>query len=90
MASITLKNVPEAVLVGLRAVAEAERRSLNQQAIVLLEEALDKQSPHVSRQVQEQVRAWRELAGQWVSDRSVEAETAGLRSRRVRGRKVGL
>lgn len=40
MAAITLKGVPEDVMERLRALADAERRSLNQQAILLLERAL--------------------------------------------------
>ncbi|MDZ4701025.1 MAG: Arc family DNA-binding protein [Rhodothermales bacterium] len=40
MASLTLKGIPPAVLEQLRKVAQEERRSLNQQAILLLERAL--------------------------------------------------
>lgn len=38
--SITLKNVPELVYARLKAMAEENRRSLNSQAIVCLEQAL--------------------------------------------------
>lgn len=41
MASLTLKGIPDRLLQRLRERAEAERRSLNQQAIQLLETALD-------------------------------------------------
>ena len=40
MPSLTLKGIPEEIMTRLRRRAEAERRSLNQQAIRLLEEAL--------------------------------------------------
>ena len=40
MASLTLKGVPEELLEALRCEAERERRSLNQQAILLLEQGL--------------------------------------------------
>ena len=40
MASLTIKGIPDEVLEALRARAERERRSLNQQAIYVLEEAL--------------------------------------------------
>jgi hypothetical protein len=46
MASLTLKGIPPAVLQQLRKVAQEERRSLNQQAILLLEHALA--APRVS------------------------------------------
>jgi len=45
MASLTLKKIPEDVMERLRSVAEKERRSLNQQAIRLLETALEHTRP---------------------------------------------
>lgn len=45
MTSITLKGIPDETMEALRALAERERRSLNQQAILLLEEALLQQRP---------------------------------------------
>lgn len=40
MPALTLKGIPEDVLGRLRELADKERRSLNQQAILLLERAL--------------------------------------------------
>jgi plasmid stability protein len=40
MANLTLKGIPDEVMRQLRRSADSERRSLNQQAIVLLERAL--------------------------------------------------
>jgi predicted transcriptional regulator len=40
MAAITLKGIPEDLKERLEAIAERERRSLNQQAILLLERAV--------------------------------------------------
>lgn len=42
MAALTLKGIPEELLEALRAEAERERRSLNQQAILLLERSLSR------------------------------------------------
>lgn len=43
MSALTLKGIPEDVMDRLRALAETERRSLNQQAILLLERAVAEQ-----------------------------------------------
>jgi len=43
MAALTLKGIPEEVMDRLRALADKERRSLNQQAILLLERAVAEQ-----------------------------------------------
>ncbi len=40
--SMTLKGIPESLLSRLREEADRERRSLNQQAILLLERALER------------------------------------------------
>ena len=40
MASLTLKGIPSDLMQRLREIAERERRSLNQQAILILERAL--------------------------------------------------
>ena len=45
MPSLTLKGIPDRVMDRLRQQADAERRSLNQQAIRLLETALDDARP---------------------------------------------
>lgn len=45
MPSLTIKGIPDDILARLRQRAEAERRSLNQQAICLLETALDESRP---------------------------------------------
>ena len=45
MPSLTLKGIPDRVMDRLRQRADAERRSLNQQAIRLLETALDDARP---------------------------------------------
>ncbi len=43
MPALTLKGIPEEVMDRLRELADRERRSLNQQAILLLERALAEQ-----------------------------------------------
>ena len=45
MASLTLKGIPKPLMDELRHRAKQERRSLNQQAILLLEQALQPDRP---------------------------------------------
>ncbi len=47
MPNLTLKNVPEELLVRLRAQAESNRRSLNSEILVVLETALSPHKPDV-------------------------------------------
>jgi plasmid stability protein len=91
MPSLTLKNVPSPLLRALRASATADRRSLNQQAMVLLSRALGLERDRIStEQVDAQVEAWRRLAGSWRSDLDPRDEAKLLRKARTRGRKVDL
>ena len=45
MSAITVKGIPEDLMERLRALAEEERRSMNQQVICLMEEALQARRP---------------------------------------------
>ena len=92
MASLTLKDLPETLLDQLRTKARQERRSMTQQAIVLLEEALVRQqAANQGADVrQQQVAVWREVAGRWTSSQTVDDEIAGIYSARSEGREVEL
>jgi plasmid stability protein len=87
--SITLKDVPEELLVRLRGAAARERRSLNQEALVLIEGGLAARES-VEERAERQVRAWQALAGAWVSDRPFADEVADLYAARTSGRDVDL
>ncbi|RPI59865.1 MAG: hypothetical protein EHM50_08415 [Lysobacterales bacterium] len=93
MSSLTLKNVPDELLEDLRETALQERRSVNQQALQLLIEALrtrKRGGPVRATRAGGQLAAWRALAGRWRSDEDAATETKRIYSRRTRGRKVGL
>ena len=89
MPSITLKDVPEELLARLRAAAARERRSLNQEALVLIDSGLAARETAEER-AHRQMEAWRALAGTWVSDREFEDEVADLYAARTSGRDVEL
>lgn len=88
MPSLTLKDVPEELLARLRSAAARERRSLNQEALVLLEGGLGALESAEER-ARRQVEAWRALAGGWVSEQSPEEETDALYAGRASGRDTG-
>jgi len=93
MASLTLKNLPEPMLIALRAAAERDRRSVTQQIIYLLDGALRGQverKPRRKPDASAQLASWRKLAGKWDSDVEPAVEVAQLRRARTSGRKVDL
>lgn len=92
MASLTLKNLPDDLLDRLRERADDERRSINQQAIYILERALE--DPRLA-QARAQAEHWSRIGGLdgsegWRSDRPVAEEIADLYEARTPGRPVNL
>ena len=81
MASLTLKGLPETLLERLRNRAKEERRSLNQQAIRMLEEALEPpqhtyagpQSPAMLREPTHQLPPPLKLKGGPITTEEIEA-----------------
>jgi plasmid stability protein len=90
--ALTLKNLPEDMLAELRATAERNQRSLNQQALVLLKRGLhaDATGSESGSLNAARVAAWRELCGAWQSEGTVEREVRAIYRRRTKGRKVDL
>lgn len=89
MASLTLKDIPEELLENLRAAAKRDRRSLSQEALVILEGGLARRESN-REQAMRQLEAWRALAGKWVSDQTVEEEVASILGARTVGRDIDL
>jgi hypothetical protein len=93
MASLTLKNLPDALLRDLRKAAEKDRRSLTQEIIYLLDTALrgrGERSRPRGTDVDAQLAAWRKLAGKWESDVDRATEAEQLAERRTSGREIEL
>lgn len=85
MASLTLRNVPPELTQSLRAAAAHARRSLSQEVIHLLDLAIrarNKAGDHATQDVEAQLAAWRELAGQWRSDLDPDPEADELMAAR--------
>lgn len=70
--TLTLKNIPDTVYERLKAAAQANRRSLNMQAIVCLESALA-HSVHTPGERLTRARALRSGQGHAVSPRDIDA-----------------
>ena len=97
MKTLTLRDIPPAMHARLRLLSARERRSLNSEVLVLLEEGLAQRSqqhmpapsaPPPSRELQ--LAIWEELAGSWEDDRSTEEIVDDIRASRTLGREVSL
>ncbi len=93
MASLTLKNLPDALLRALRRAAQRDHRSLTREIIHRLESSLRGRPAYPTLRASDasaQVAAWRRLAGKWESDADRASEARHLMERRTSGREVDL
>jgi plasmid stability protein len=95
MPSITIKDIPDTLLQRLRRRAQEDKRSINREAIHLLDLALAGQPFEQDvgariREVEGQIQAWRKLAGRWDSDLDTADEIGQIYAARTTGRQVEL
>ncbi len=95
MANLTVRNIPERALERIRERAVAERRSLNNEIVVLLEQAVASPLPAVEGSIRampltEQFQRWTVLCGRWHDERSWQEIAADIASQRTTGREVTL
>jgi len=93
--NVTIRNIPEEVISKLRTLSKIERRSLNNEIIVVLEKGLSDQMSdlqnirsNISKELQ--VRIWRDLAIKWEDDRTTEEIIRDIYQHRTEGREVDL
>ena len=96
MVNITLRNIPDEILKRLKIIAVRERRSLNSELLITLEEGLaariaSESSAYIpaagagSLSEASRERLWEELHGAWKDDRTLSEivrDTYSLRSER--------
>src|SRR5262245_55109097 len=92
MASLTLKDIPDQMLDRLRRRARADRRSLSQEALYLLERSLDAEKPTLDakQEAAAQIKQWRALAKRWKHAGSHADLIEQIYAARTAGRPVEL
>ncbi len=92
MSSLTIKDIPEDLLEALRDLAERDRRSMTQEAIVLLSEVIERrqQDDEARSEADRQADAWEDLVGRWRSDKACDEEISEIYESRTAGREVDL
>jgi plasmid stability protein len=95
MASITIRNIPDEVLERIRALSSIERRSLNNEILVILERGTHSEyeekllkRKYLSKSTQMEI--WKQLAGTWSDSRSTKEIIEDIYSNRTVGREVQL
>ena len=96
MPGLTVRNIPDHVLARVRKLSVIERRSLNNEILVLLdaglaqEERMEHRAPSSGADVPAQVRLWETLCGAWQDERSADEISMDIVRQRTAGREVDL
>jgi len=90
MKSITVRNIPDEILEAVRILSIKERRSLNNELIVIMENGLN--SIHSSSSLKTELKEdpWKKLAGKWKDKRSTAKIIDDIYSSRTIGRDIKL
>ncbi|MFP4377716.1 MAG: FitA-like ribbon-helix-helix domain-containing protein [Spirochaetales bacterium] len=96
MANVTVRNIPDSILEQIKALSAIERRSMNNEIVILLEEAVRSRQTLSDRlngagmSPEAQFEAWERLIGAWEDERSAQEIVADIYSRRSPGRSIDL
>jgi len=95
MKSITVRNIPDELLDRLRTLSVIEKRSLNNEILVVLEKGLAKESEYTTNfknhlSMETQIKIWQNLSGQWQDNRSTDEIIRDIIESRSEGRSVDL
>lgn len=96
MASLTVRDIPGEMLDKIKILSARERRSLNKQFLVIVEDGLKTRTTALERGRDPgptpslQVALWRDIAGKWEDERATDEIVADIRRHRTVGREVRL
>jgi len=93
--NITVRNIPDEVINKIRTLSQIERRSLNNEILIILEQGLNERlaSPdNIKRYIAKELQAgiWRGLADKWEDARSTQEIIEDIYENRTIGRPVAL
>lgn len=93
MPSLTIRNIPENVMKKIRMLSELEKRSINSEILLIIENGLEKRNrskpkKHINRETR--ARLWKRISGKWEDDRKTEDIIEDIYKSRSKGRDFSL
>jgi plasmid stability protein len=93
--NITVRNIPEEIIKKIRTLSQMEKRSLNNEILIILERGVQKEvknitirKKNISRETQ--VSIWKKLSNEWDDQRSTKEIIDDIYDNRTHGREVKL
>jgi len=96
MANITVRNIPEDIFAKIKRLSTLERRSINNEILIVLESALASEVGSIYKPDREtiskelQLRIWEDLSGEWEDSRTTEEIKQDILESRTLGRNINL
>ena len=100
MKTVTIRNLSESVMSSVRTLSKSERRSINNEFLILIETGLNAVMSSLDgkkielcdnfRDPKQQVALWKEIAGKWEDSRETSEIIRDVIEARSRGREFSL
>ena len=95
MANITIRNIPDSILEKIRTLSTIEKRSINNELLLIIEVGLNEESERKTKNEniipkESQIRIWEKLMGKWEDDRSAKEIIEDIYAHRTPGRNIDL
>ncbi len=93
--NITIRNIPDEVIEKIRVISKKERRSLNSEILMLLENSVRQKMSDIINENRTiprdiQIEMWKRLLNSWEDDRTTEEIIKDIHQHRTLGREVEL
>ncbi|MBP7554151.1 MAG: hypothetical protein KA885_12055 [Spirochaetes bacterium] len=93
MINLTVRNIPDEIIKKIRTLSKLEKRSLNNEILVILENVLyDEYKRNRNRKISKevQINMWEKISGLWEDKRNTKEIINDIYSNRSPGREVDL
>lgn len=93
MINLTVRNIPDEIINKIRTLSKLEKRSLNNEILVILENVLyDEYKRNRNRKISKevQINMWEKISGLWEDKRNTKEIINDIYSNRSAGREVDL
>jgi len=93
--NLTVRNIPEEIIKKIRTLSELEKRSLNNEILILLERGVQEEintffnfKNNITKGTQ--INIWKRLSKEWDDDRSAQEIIDDIYTNRTLGREIEL
>ncbi|MGA1824195.1 MAG: FitA-like ribbon-helix-helix domain-containing protein [bacterium] len=95
MKTITIRNIPEDIINKIKLFSKLEKRSLNNEILIILEKGISKEIVEINTKKkmisnQTQIDIWKNLSGKWEDTRTSKEIIEDIVTKRSQGRNVEL